>query len=396
MTTLQTVRVTNIRHVLDLLLKQSTATIRDLTATTNLSRPTVAKILSVLLKAEVIIKTGMGDTTIEGGKPPKLFSLNPRRGVLVGLHFSDNIFHGSLIDLRMNTIAEQRVSVPQNIHGDEFVELLCSMILSLCSSPEAAGRRCLGIGIGAPGITDSGLGEMVVSPHHPALGEHFALRDRLYERLGRSSPVYVDNLILFRTIAEQTVGHLRNVTHGAVVYCDDGLIAGIVINGEIHRGVNNLAGSIGHTTVNPTDSERCACGGYGCWEMQVVPERIVSRYRSLVQELPTMTPFDAFLYVMNRADDGEENAQRVMDEAAHWMAIGIHNLILSTDPQIISLQGVYARGESYFFSKLLDHLRHTSLLKAPFHTEIVCSSLGSDAANTGAASYALTMALASC
>ncbi|HKK49907.1 MAG TPA: ROK family protein [Alkalispirochaeta sp.] len=346
--------------------------------------------------SEVVSDHETGESTVEGGKPPRLFSLDPAGGYLIGLHYSGKHFFGSLIDLQLRVLTTVAQPVPAEIRARELVDLLEQMIRRLIKSAPVDGGRCLGIGVGTPGVTDLGLGEVVFSPHHPGIGEHLALRDLVAERLDRSAPVFVDNSIRFRTIAEQTMGHLRGIRDGAVIYCDDGLISGLLLDGRIRRGPNSLAGSIGHMTINPADPFQCACGGYGCWEMQVSPDRLVDEMRlRLLQRTPSPARVaDNIASVMDLADQGDPDAVELIDQVAHWFAVGIHNMILAYDPEVVVVQGVYARQDSRFFRSLTDQIGGISLLRAPFQTQVVCSSLGSDAANLGAASYSLSMALA--
>lgn len=390
------VRVANTGKILDLLRRRAALTVREFSTEAKLSRPTVTKILGVLADAGAVSDHETGESTVEGGKPPRLFSLNPAGGHLIGIHYSDAHFFGSLIDLRLRVLTSVAQPVPAEIRATELIDLLEQMIRGLLLSSDVTGGRCLGIGVGTPGVTDLGLGEVVLSPHHPGIGEHLALRDRLTERLEFVAPVFVDNSIRFRTIAEQTMGHLRGVQDGAVIYCDDGLISGLLLDGQIRRGSNSLAGSIGHMTINPTDPIQCACGGFGCWEMQVSPDRLLEEMRARLARRNSRPSEDlvAVTTVMEMADREDPDAMELIDGVAHWFAVGIHNMILAYDPETIVMQGVYARPDSRLFRSLTEQITDISLVRAPFRTRVVCSGLGMDAANIGAASYALSMALA--
>ena len=391
------VRVSNTRKILDLLRQQPALTVGELSTETRLSRSTVAKILGILTGASVVSNRETAESTLEGGKPPRLFSLNAEGGHLIGIHYSGNHFFGSLVDLQLRVITSLAQPVRADIRAAEIVDLLEQMVRGLLLSSDTNGGRCLGIGLGAPGVTDLGLGEVVFSPHHPGIGEHLALRDLLAERLEYVAPVFVDNSIRFRTLAEQTMGHLRGVRDGAVIYCDDGIISGLLLDGQIRRGPNSLAGSIGHMTINPSDPVQCDCGGYGCWEMQVSPRRLVAEMGArLKRRAPKESPGGELTVatVLDRADDGDPDAVELIEGVAHWFAVGIHNMILAYDPETIVIQGVYARPDSHFFRSLTEQITEVSLVRAPFQTRVVCSNLGKDAANIGAASYSLSMTLA--
>ena len=397
MTTHKT-RFANLSKIIDLLREYPSITVNQLSALTNLSRVTVTKILTTLSDDGVVTRIASNSSTIKGGKPPRLYSLATEGFTIIGIHFSGNHFHGSLVDLHLKVLSTASKLVPKEINADELLDLLESMIKELIESAEHNGVHCLGIGIGTPGITDLGLGEVVFSPHHPGIGEHFALRDLLQKRVNNIAPVYVDNSIRFKTIAEYTMGHLRGVLDGTVIYCDDGLISGLILDGQIRRGFNNFAGSIGHMTLNTHDTIQCACGGVGCWESLVSPKRLIDEMRTRLlqnhQDVNSHENVNDVNSIMRMAEEGNPDAIELVDKVAKWFAIGIHNIILSYDPEVIVIQGVYANSESRLFRSLYDNVKNISLSRAPLKTKILCSDLGNNATNLGAASFSLSMTLA--
>ena len=48
----------------------------------------------------------------------------------------------------------------------------------------------------------------------------------------------------------------------------DGVGVGIVVNGELFRGHENMAGEFGHIPLS-MDGPRCLCGNLGCWEAYI-------------------------------------------------------------------------------------------------------------------------------
>jgi predicted NBD/HSP70 family sugar kinase len=358
----------------------------------------VTKILANLRSQNVVEEDGVGLSTFEGGKPPKLYTFNSRAKSLIGMHISGETLFGKLVDLNINPIAEVSVHIPRETVDQELLDSVESAIRNLLSDGDVAWSHLLGIAIGTPGVTDLFRGSVIHSPHNPSWGHDFHLRDLVQERIGESCKVFVDNAIRFRTIAERDLGLLQGAKDGIVVHCDEGLIAGVLLDGVIRRGFNNLAGSVGHMTVNPADTAQCDCGGYGCFEMQVKPGRVLERFVQRLNiernsEFSSRPPSSITIEdLFAAAEDGNPGARHVMREVAQWFAVGLHNLILAYDPEIVVIQGKYADAGAYFRSELIQQVEKVSLVQAPLKTRVVCSSLGEDAASLGAASYVLSKA----
>ena len=89
------------------------------------------------------------------------------------------------------------------------------------------------------------------------------MRDAVSRDLG--CPVVLDNDVNVLTVGEQHAGVARNARDFLFVKIGTGIGCGIVVDGELYRGVDGCAGDIGHIRVDdfgPT----CACGNTGCLE----------------------------------------------------------------------------------------------------------------------------------
>jgi glucokinase-like ROK family protein len=122
--------------------------------------------------------------------------------------------------------------------------------------------RPLGVGVGVPGPVDFHRGVPVSPPIMPGW-DGFPVRDAVSRELG--CPVLLDNDVNILASGEQHAGVARSVPDFLYVKIGTGIGCGIVINGELYRGVDGCAGDIGHIRVDefgPT----CACGNTGCLE----------------------------------------------------------------------------------------------------------------------------------
>jgi glucokinase-like ROK family protein len=119
-----------------------------------------------------------------------------------------------------------------------------------------------GAGIGVPGPVRFPEGVPVAPPIMPGWNG-FPVREAMSQELG--CPVLVDNDVNLMALGEQQAGVARSVRDFLCVKLGTGIGCGIVVGGEVHRGVTGSAGDIGHIQVEP-DGPRCACGNTGCLE----------------------------------------------------------------------------------------------------------------------------------
>jgi predicted NBD/HSP70 family sugar kinase len=87
------------------------------------------------------------------------------------------------------------------------------------------------------------------------------------------APVMVDNDVNIMALGELHAGTARSVRDLLFVKIGTGIGCGIVVGGQVYRGVTGSAGDIGHIRVDirgdvrgDTDGPVCACGNTGCLE----------------------------------------------------------------------------------------------------------------------------------
>lgn len=386
------IRELNIKRIVDALRRTESLTITEISEHTSLSRATVQTILSALHRNHVVDVAGTRRIRGTSGKPPKLFSFNPTARHAVGMQLSFDCLHAKLVDLNYETRAEFSVPIQEDITIEQLLSLIKDGVASLTTGLSRG--SVVGLGFGGHGVTDIASGVILTSPHNPSWGKYLELRDLIMSVIDEAYPVYVDNAIRYRTLSEQVVGRLKAVNDAIVIHCSEGIIAGLISDGHVRRGKNNLVGAIGHMKINEIDDEPCKCGGTGCFEMQVAPSRVMARFPSVHSIQPSdedsaITPSDKLKLLFTLANEGDHHAKTIVSDVARWFAITIHNSIVMIDPEVVVIQGLYAEAGWYFLSELHKHLNLVSLVNIRLNTRIEYSNLGEEAGATGAAYYAV-------
>ncbi|HKW14563.1 MAG TPA: ROK family protein [Candidatus Krumholzibacteria bacterium] len=240
------------------------------------------------------------------------------------------------------------------------------------------------VGIGCAGLFDERRGVLTASPNLKAW-EGSALARLAAKHF--SVPVLIQNDATVAGYGESVVRGTRG-RNLVLITLGTGVGGGIVMDGQIVRGVTGFGGEIGHITVNPK-GPKCHCGRNGCLEAYVGSYGIVrtanelrraSRGRRAAQD----EKLTAYL-VFDRASAGDRWARETVRVTGEYLGIAIAILLNTLNPSVIVLGG----GVSASFKALEPHIRR-SVRRYAFPEMIAAARierarLGNDAGMVGAA-----------
>lgn len=244
---------------------------------------------------------------------------------------------------------------------------------------EIAGVRRVGaIGIAAAGFVDAQGERVRFAPHLPWRDE--GVRARLAERW--SAPVVLDNDANCAARAELTYGAVGDAESAVMVTLGTGIGGALILDGEVLRGYNGMAGEFGHTQVVP-GGRPCECGGTGCWEQYCSGNALTRFVRAQgVEDLagPAITA---------AAEAGDPVALAAFADVGEWLGVGVANLVASFDPQIVVIGGGLSAAGDLLLEPARRALRE-SLVGAEHRTvpPVVRAALGPEAGAIGAADLA--------
>ena len=211
----------------------------------------------------------------------------------------------------------------------------------------------VGVGIGSPGPLDTKTGVVLWTPN---LGwTDFPLRGHVSEAVGL--PATLDNDANCAIFGEWWRGAARgsNVVVGLTI--GTGIGGGVVLNGEIYHGAGDVAGELGHMTIDST-GRRCKCGNYGCLEAYASGTAIAERAVEGIEvgaetSLPDYVNGDlsqvTAQLVYDTAQEGDDYALEVIKDTARFLGTGVANLINIFNPEVVVIcGGVTAAGDKLF------------------------------------------------
>jgi predicted NBD/HSP70 family sugar kinase len=231
--------------------------------------------------------------------------------------------------------------------------LVCQIAGLVGDARRELGRDVAAVGVAIPGYVDPDGGSVSMAVN---LGiTHLSLGPLLQTELGIPTFVEHDARAAAIWLHEQAAdGSADTPTSVAFLAIGTGISAGVVLDGQLLRGDNSLAGEVGHLVADP-DGAVCACGLRGCLETVAAGPAIgrqadeaVAAGRSTV-----LSPHSDAAAVFRAGSAGDEVAAEITDRVADHLARAIRSLILTLGvKRVVIGGGVAAAGPA-----LLDPIR---------------------------------------
>jgi glucokinase len=265
----------------------------------------------------------------------------------------------------LHAVRERTPAGAQNL-----VTTLVGMVRQL--APET-GPISVGVGMAGLITTD---GRVTISPNLTGV-DGAAVGTDLSAVLGM--PVSFDNEVNCAARWELADGAAKGISHGVMVAVGTGIGGAFMLGGEVLRGSLGLAGEPGHMIVE-AGGRACPCGRRGCWEMYAsgsALERLAGERLGGDVRGPDVTA---------AARQGDDGALEVLREFSYWLALGISNLCVLTDPEMVVIGGGLSEDWDLMAQPVDEHLRQLLIGRtAESRPAVVRSKAGELSAALGAA-----------
>ena len=271
---------------------------------------------------------------------------------------------------------------------DKIVDMVETSIRGVIEEHGGSKADFAGIGIGSPGPLNRETGTIINTPN---LGwRNFPLRDLISNAVGL--PAALDNDANCATYGEWWLGAGKNVDNLIGFTLGTGIGGGIVLDGQIFHGVSDVAGEIGHMTIDST-GRKCTCGNYGCLEAYASGPAIALRAVEGIEAgaesvLPDLVNGRleriTAATVYEGAVVGDAYANEVMKETAKFLGAGIANIINILNPEMVVIAGGVTRAGDHLFVPLRAEIRRRAFKSAEEACQIVPAKLLGTAGVIGA------------
>ena len=236
-------------------------------------------------------------------------------------------------------IAEETIALEKR-KGSEVGALITQRVENYQASQKLKEQTITSIGISVPGISHK-KGESVWAPNIPGW-ENYPLLEEI-KSVAANMPVSIDSDRACYILGECWKGAAKDCTDAIYLAVGTGIGAGILAEGKVLRGHNDIAGAVGWMALkSPFYKEYKECG---CFETMASGEGIIklakkillkkSDYNGKLKAIDNLRAVDVF----NAYEQGDMVAKEVFGHCIELWGMAIANLVSIFNPQKIILGG---------------------------------------------------------
>ncbi len=271
--------------------------------------------------------------------------------------------------------------------GDEVGGMIHDLCLHLYEKVKKKHEPVTGIGISVPGISYQNTGK-VWAPNIPGWSD-YPLKKYLESSLPVEIPVKVDNDRACCILGETWLGVAKGSKNAIFLTIGTGIGAGILVDGRILRGADDIAGAIGWLALETEYLEKYK--NFGCFEYHASGDGLVREAKDLlsieenkqVSRLKThdLTASD----ILGAYQDQDVVAEKVIRKAVSLWGKTSANLVSLFNPEMIIFGGGMFGPAEFLIGSIREEATRWAQPISITKVKIVSSSLGSAAPLLGAA-----------
>ncbi|WP_010649175.1 ROK family transcriptional regulator [Oceanobacillus massiliensis] len=346
-----------------------------------LTPPTVSSIVKELIEQELVRESSLGKS--QGGRKPTMLHINNEAFYVIGVDAGPETVECILTDLKGEICERAHNKLKKPITNNEFLTILKETIWKILHSSTVNQEKILGIGVAMHGVVDVETGTSVIAPNLNLI--NIPIKTELEQEFNLT--IKVENDARAMALGESWFGGYGDEDSMVAVNIGRGVGSGLVINGKLYHGEHDIAGEVGHMTVD-MNGETCECGNVGCLQTFVSGEAIAKRASNQApdrQHREGLTGKDVF----ELAQNGDDFYRNILQETGKIIGIGLTNLIHLINPSKIILGGGVMKGEKYILPAIQQTIEQRALILKAKQTKVSISKLGEDATLLGAVSLLL-------
>jgi glucokinase len=290
----------------------------------------------------------------------------------------------------------EKISFPTETHKgpDHAIALLLKNASEIVEKLGQQRLKAMGISCGGP--LDSKKGIVQSPPNLPGWDNiHIVnlFKDKFH------TPIYLQNDANACALAEWKFGAGKGTENMIFLTFGTGMGGGIIINGKLYSGTNDLAGEVGHMRLADDGPE--AYGKKGSFEGFCSGTGIAIAAKKVAQEKFALNQSVAFCRSINdlgnittkdvaeAAFSGDPVAISILETAGEYLGKGLSILIDVLNPQRIVIGSVYARCRQFIEPACLKVIRQEALAPAANVCSIVPAALGEEVGDYASLSVAM-------
>lgn len=327
----------------------------ELSRATGLSQASITGITADLIQEGLIEEKQPGVS--EGGRRPTLLAIRPDGVHVIGINITIHEIRVVIVNFEAEVKASHTAMLGKDYYSPEEIVSMVALAIQACMwEANFSKDQIAGAGVGIPGPVDSAAGIIHFLPNYG--WENVPFQQMLQERINH--PVFIDNSSNNLAIGEYWYGSGKGIDNFLVITLENGVGAGMVLNGQLVRGHLGIASEFGHICADP-EGPLCRCGRNGCIEAFVGNNSILRDARELIQQgkwsQTDVHPEDIhFNEVINELMAGNAALEAIYRKAGEILGLGIYNIITMLDPERVIITGKGVAAGDQLFGPMLEQI----------------------------------------
>lgn len=288
---------------------------------------------------------------------------------VIGLDIGGTNIKAIIVDSEGNSIKEIRISTVDD-GTDSWIANVKTAVSELKTGFSG---EIVAIGIAAPGLTNA---DNTCIAHLP--NRLNGLEGLIWQDLLKSKTLVINDAHA-ATQAEKTFGVASTIENFILLTLGTGVGGGIVVNGKLVQGLSQMAGHLGHTLVNDSDTEKSILGMPGSLEYAIgnysVEKRSAGRFKSTFE-------------LVEAHKSGDYFATHLWLTSINKLALAICSMINMLSPQAIVLAGGITKAGAELYEPLNAFLEVNEFRPSGKKTEILQAKFDDLSGAIGAAGFA--------
>lgn len=343
---------------------------------TKLTPPTVSSNVKTLIEEGIVEESALGAS--QGGRKPTMLRIRHTAFYILGVDIGPENINCVIADLAGEIYTRTSSQLVKPLTNDSFLAQLTACIRQVIVQTTVPKDDLIGIGVAMHGVVDIETG---ISLFAPNLGlKNIPIKSTLMDEFDME--VKVENDARVMALGEAWFGEHDKLDSMLAVNIGRGVGAGILVDGRLFHGAENIAGEIGHMTID-IHGDVCECGNRGCLQTFATGSAIERRANQVMQNRTEKLPLTAEK-VYELACEGDAESKQILVDTGKFIGIGLTNLIHMLNPSKIVLGGGVMTSEKFIHPEIIKTIEQHALTPGAKRTNVEVTQLGEDATILGA------------
>lgn len=359
----------------------------DVSKITKLNIVTVSNYVNDFIEKSLVIERGLDVSS--GGRRPTMIELNPKAYYVIGIDLAVNKIIGVLTDLDAKILAKEKQPRPKD-NAEAVINTIVDIIGRLIKTPDIDSKKIHGICVGASGVIDREAGTVRCTEGIASI--YVPINTLLEQKFG--IPTFIEHDATAAAYGEWSMG--LGTEARVMLYMYSGVGCGIIINGEIYRGVSGTAGEVSlKELLDYSTHWGTNTAVLRPWDLNLgIPDEAKSAFsqqrdsrifKDVGGDLSKVTTDVIF----KAAKENDRLAIELLEKAGERLGVRIAFLINLLNPGVVVIGGGIEQAGPFLIDTIKKMIKVCCFEEMAEAVKIIPARLGEDSVSVGAASFVI-------